>query len=261
MPYPEEYPSPCISALLTQVFPQSKAEVVLLRLISPTDYLRRLELLPPAGRALDSRELATFRNFKLAKRRAQWLTGRICAKQALIHYCRRYLPYLTPPGENQLHIGNTSAGRPKLFGEGLPPELHGLDISISHSGDCAMALASSTWGGIDIQQRSDSLLRVRDRFCRQEEEIILQRHLPSLDSLGQLNLLWAAKEAIKKARSHQKMPGFLQLHLQDIKKVADSGYIFHVRQESHLSAPLQVGAALQGVYALAICLPAEGIHA
>ncbi len=261
MPYPEKHPFLCISALLVQVFPQAKAEAVLRHLLSPTDYLRRLEQLPPDSRELDSRELATFRNFKLAKRRAEWLTGRICAKQALIHYCRRYLPDLTSPGENRLHIGNTPSGRPELLSDGLPPELHGLDISISHSGDLAMAMASSTWGGIDIQRRSDSLIRVRDRFCRREEEIILQRQLPSLESLGQLSLLWSAKEAIKKARSHQKMPGFLQLYLQDIKTAADTGYIFHVRQESHLSPPLRVAAALQGDYTLAICLPAEGIHA
>ena len=65
----------------------------------------------------------------------------------------------------------------------LPPELQDLDISISHSGDYAIAWPLPL-GGIDIQQSSDTLARVRDRFCRSEEENILQNQLPRLDHLA-----------------------------------------------------------------------------
>ncbi len=264
MPCPEKSPFLRVSMLLSQIFPQSLTESVLAKLADSKEYLRLLPQRPPAEIELDGEERATLKDFKLAKRRAQWLTGRLCAKRAVVGYCRRYLPHQPEPAQNHIHIKNASTGRPELDDRQLPPELHGLDISISHSGDYAIALVSSGLCGIDIQQRSETLTRVRDRFCLREEEIILQRHLAALDSLWQLALLWTAKEAAKKALSSQGMPGFLQFILIDIEAIDSTGCVFHFRQDRQTPLPLvalRVATTLFDDYALAICLPGEDHHA
>lgn len=245
-----------ISALLSQVYRHPRAEFALARLIDPDHCLGFRGQHPRVEIGLDAAECAALANFRLPKRRAQWLTGRLCAKQAVIGYCRRYLPHLPEPVENLLHIGNASTGRPELDRRELAPELSHLDISISHSGDYAIALASSGLCGVDIQQRSDALTRVRERFCLDEEEDLLQRQLCALDKLWQLNLLWAAKEAAKKALSSQRMPGFLEFILSDIKQIDEESFILHFRRKATAphSPPLRVAAALFENYALAMCL-------
>lgn len=255
MSCPEPSPFPPISTLLSQVFRQSRTEFVLARLIDPDHYLGLPGQRPPGEIGLDARECAVLANFRLPKRRNQWLTGRLCAKRAVIGYCRRYLPHLPEPAENLIHIGNAATGRPELDLGGLAPELSRLDISISHSGDYAMALAASGLCGVDIQQRSEALGRVRERFCLVEEEDLLKRQLSSLDRLGRLSLLWAAKEATKKALSGRGMPGFLELILHDIKAIGGECFTLEFRRDG--SEPLRVATTLYEDYAVAICL-AEG---
>lgn len=260
MPRPDKLPLLRLSMLLSQVLPQSRAESVLLQLVQPEDYLCLLAQRSSDQIELSPQEFETLKAFKLPKRRSQWLTGRLCAKQAVVGYCRKYLPHLPEFYQTHIHIRNASTGRPELDGKQLPPALHGLDISISHSGDYAIALASSAPCGIDIQQRSETLTRVRDRFCLKEEEVILQRQLPTLDSLWQLTLLWAAKEAAKKALSCHEMPGFLQFILTDIGEIKSSAFIFYFQHDRQGLLPLvalRIAVTHFDDYALAICLPEE----
>ena len=112
--------------------------------------------------------------------------------------------------------------------------------------------------GIDIQERSDTLERVRDRFCCNEEGYLLNVHIAAgFDNLGRLSMLWAAKEAVKKTLSRDGMPGFLELVLTGIDVVEDTGFIMHFRQNNHPSLmhmPLQVAVTFFDGYALAVCL-------
>ena len=202
--------------------------------------------------------------YKLPKRRAQWLTGRLCAKKAVSAYCRRYLPHLSVPAENLMHVDNASTGRPLLTGQ-IPAELRYLDISISHSGQYAAALVASTLCGVDLQERSATLARVSERFCLDEEEKILAKQRGDLDRLWHLTLLWAAKEAAKKALSSQNMPGFLDLVLQNSEDLADAGLVLHFSRARSTSLtpdkPLRVAAMPCANYALAFCLTEENLHA
>ena len=88
-----------------------------------------------------------------------------------------------------------------------------------------MAVAASTWCGIDIQADSASLVRVKDRFCSREEEDLLGHHLKKLQLSDHLTLLWAAKEAVKKGADLERMPGFLDLVLTDIQVMARDGRV------------------------------------
>ena len=246
-----------ISTLLAGVFPHIPANPMLARIVSPEDfdYHRKQSRLTLPD--LAETEHAVLRSFKLPKRRAQWLTGRLCAKEAIIGYCRKYLPHIQPPPRNTLHIRNTSTGRPELRENHLPAELQLLDISISHSGVYAAALVSGSLCGIDIQERSDTLERVRDRFCSLEEGYMLNVHIPGLDNLGRLSMLWAAKEALKKTLSSDGMPGFLDFMLTGINVVEDAGFVMYFRQNNRPSlmrVPLQVAVTFFDGYALAVCL-------
>jgi 4'-phosphopantetheinyl transferase EntD len=160
------------------------------------------------------------------KRHLEWLGGRICAKQA----ARQYLLHgsqgnpSAPAAMRAPHLQITSApsGRPLLDPGTLPGDPGTPHISISHSKRYALAVAASTPCGIDIQAASDALGRVHDRFCSTEEEALLGRHLQKLQPSDHLTLLWAAKEAVKKATDFDRMPGFLDLALTDIQTIAET---------------------------------------
>ena len=252
MLHPEKPILPAISTLLARAFPNIKAHGAIARLFDTENSLQR-SALP----ALDEKEWCILAAFKLPKRRSQWLTGRLCAKQAITGYCRKYHPHIPEPSENTLFIRNTPNGRPELEAQHLPTELQNLDISISHSGDYAAALVSDIFCGIDIQKRSETLNRVRDRFCRSGEGNILQDHLPTFDQLWQLTLLWAAKEAAKKTLSSIRMPGFLDFILTHLEVIDAGIFLIHFRRNAgtaHQPTSVPVAVTVFDDYALALCL-------
>lgn len=216
---------------------------------------------------LDSKELQKLATFKLAKRRNEWLAGRICAKQAIAdiaHTC----PF---PACNTITIANDQNGRPYVTnatGIDAPLNFCRLDISIAHSGSYAAAAASTHYCGIDIQEPRTTLERVKTRFCTEDEEHILKTHLntDAQDSLHhiavihqdtmRLNLLWSAKEAVRKCLSHSSIPGFLALQLFDVEFPANQWHVFHLRHERHINNQadrhLRVLCGYYQEYALAI---------
>jgi 4'-phosphopantetheinyl transferase EntD len=195
---------------LPVVFPYHPAALFLAAVVNPDAYLAQ-----PSGPdtvVLADPELAALAAYTLPKRRAQWLTGRICAKQAIIDYLRRFVPQLVLPDARSIMIDNLPSGRPRVAGP--LAAVRGIDLSISHSGGYAAALVAASACGIDIQEDSPTLERIRDRFCQPHEAKILQRHLPDLHPIPRLNLLWTAKEAARKAVGKERMPGFLELILR-----------------------------------------------
>jgi len=61
-------------------------------------------------------------------------------------------------------------GRPEIRrGDGREP-LSGLHVSISHSGEAAVAMASFTPCGIDVQHLVQTVLKVREKFASDGEE-------------------------------------------------------------------------------------------
>ena len=256
---PEKPILPTISTLLARAFPNIKAHGAIARLFDTDNSLQR-SALP----ALDEKEWRILEAFKLPKRRCQWLTGRLCAKQAITGYCRKYHPHIPEPAENTLFIKNTPNGRPELEAQHLPTELQNLDISISHSGAYAAALASDLPCGIDIQIRSETLRRVRDRFCRNAEEYILKDQLPAFDELWHLTLLWAAKESVKKTLSSIRMPGFLDYTLTHLEAIDAGIFLVYLHKnagtgDARMSIPVAV--TIFDDYALALCLFGEAQNA
>ena len=93
------------------------------------------------------------------------------------------------------------------------------DISISHSGDRAVAMAADRGRcGVDIQKVTSKVQKVLDRFCSPEEKHILQRWGREIfeDETVLLTMLWAAKESLRKVAAVSPLPGFLELELVEV---------------------------------------------
>ncbi|MCR5497944.1 MAG: 4'-phosphopantetheinyl transferase superfamily protein [Paludibacteraceae bacterium] len=109
---------------------------------------------------------------KSVKRRQEYLSVRVLLLDALGHEC---------------DVFHDEMGKPSL------PEEH-LRISISHTkGYAAILLSPLREVGLDIEQFSDKVFHVRDKFLRAEEKQIID----STDRI-QLLLCWSAKEAVYK---------------------------------------------------------------
>lgn len=140
-----------------------------------------------AGKApcwLGEGERERFVGLTSAKRRQEWLGGRLAAKMAAAGLRGEAAAW------RSIEIRVGAGGRPMVDG--------GPHLSISHSGPLAVALAAEKPCGLDVQQLTSGLLRVRSRYAAPEEEALLAGALPVHPLLSRLALLWAAKEAVRK---------------------------------------------------------------
>lgn len=112
-------------------------------------------------------------SFKAASRRLEWLAVRRLVYEV---GCRKTIKY-------------HSSGRPYL-------ESGNLHISISHTrGYAAIALCQNAPVGIDIEQRTEKVCRVKDKFLSNEEKLFLPSEKKNVEALL---IIWTAKEAIFK---------------------------------------------------------------
>ncbi len=159
-----------------------------------------------ASRYLADEELAVWRSFTLAKRRLEWLGGRLAAKHAAMAYAGAAQAI---PEWRRWRLDSLASGRPVLAAgvEPLPA------VSISHSHGQAVALAADAGCGIDIQRPSPTVVKVQARFCSPEEETLLASLRAGFgDEIG-LTLLWAAKEAVRKALPLSPLVAFSEVEL------------------------------------------------
>lgn len=157
-------------------------------------------------RWLSGREQRQLAGFALEKRRREWLAGRKAAKWAVARFW----------GDQErdwrkIEIVAGADGHPLVVAPDgpLPPFL-----SISHSGECAGAMAADLPCGLDVQQGSKKILLVRKRFVVAAEEDLLWRGLPpTMGEEQALTLLWAAKEAVRKMAWPPPLPFFSEIRL------------------------------------------------
>jgi len=213
----------CLPELFLQVaqiqFPETTLSGVMLEISEICNLLSTEEL---RRQLFSEKEMRRHSSFKLEKRRNEWLGGRICAKFA----ANRVWPVSTQPDYRGVVVINDHGGRPSLEFKGRDQACD-FDISISHSGNLAVALLANDFCGVDIQQTNDTLLRVKDRFCSTNDERILCNFFNTTIGSCELNLLWSAKEAIRKALSYHQIPDFLSLNLSRIESAQKDLYTFH----------------------------------
>lgn len=177
---------------------------------------------------LSDSEKQRYHSFRFKKRKAEWLGGRLCAKQAIKDYIQKFHLLQTIPLPNQLIIGSLENGRPFIDNNRLATRIKLPDLSISHTRQYGMAMVSETWCGIDIQEPRPSLANVKEKYCLASEETLLQSVENGSEnrSLISLTLLWTAKEALRKALSRYGLVGFLEMTCCSINKVDNHAWIF-----------------------------------
>jgi 4'-phosphopantetheinyl transferase EntD len=240
-----------------EIFGKQAMQSVLLELLSAGTVTEQAQNDLSFCKLLHPNEVATLSGYKLPKRRSEYLTGRVCAKMAIQDFLSPSQIPSKPNILSEIEILNGVNGRPKVHIHTDQADDLKMDISISHCGDYGVALAAEAKCGIDLQRQEAALLRVKDRYCSENEFRLLEDFLPDNDTATKLTILWAAKEAAKKALSYWQMPGFLDLGVYKLEKSQD--YIalsFHTPETDNQQTPkgVKVVAVTFGDYALAICL-------
>ncbi|MDW7772987.1 MAG: 4'-phosphopantetheinyl transferase superfamily protein [Desulfobulbaceae bacterium] len=205
-----------------------------------------VNLLAPAEKKI-------FAAFSFPKRRIEWLGGRIAAKAAALLLLEGKL---LPENFSALTILPGKKGAPEFswtFSSALPPA-----VSISHSGGFAAAMAAAAPCGIDIQKVSEKTQRVVSRFAAAGEIQLLAGELPALNEIQRLSLLWAAKEALKKAVLKDQPVFFQGVALKDLH--IGEFITFYLQYPGRENPTATVEAAVLGEYILAFTTP-SGRHA
>jgi 4'-phosphopantetheinyl transferase len=102
---------------------------------------------------------------------------------------------------------------------------HGQTISISHTkGYVAVLLSPHEGAGVDIEQRSERILRVRHKFMHPEEERCLTNNIEDKDlQTTALLLHWCAKEALFKSIPDEGVDFAQELRISDLTTLSGTG--------------------------------------
>lgn len=173
-----------------------------------------------AGYLVDE-EVERLQTYSYPKRRIQWLGGRLAAKHAAMQLMDNAHSGPVHPWQ-EFRVTADETGRPYLQPATPGQGRQGLpDISISHSGGLAAALAATTGRcGVDIQKITDSVVKVRERFAASSEQDILEALVHAGPASCRLTLLWAAKEAVRKTVGTRLLPGFLGIGLTNATQIS-----------------------------------------
>ena len=246
-----------------EIFGKQSIQPVLLELLSATAVGSHPLTDSCPGKMLHPNEAAILSGYRFPKRRSEYLTGRICAKMAIQGFFNLTNTHAPPLILPEIEISNTINRRPVIRIHTANTNVPKMDISISHSGDYGVALATAAQCGIDLQRQETTLLRVQEKYCSAYEYSLLETYLANNDTKTRLSLLWAAKEAAKKALSQWQMPGFLDLELWKLEKNFRDCIVLSLKitqdKSQQLPEEVTVVAGMFGDYALAICLVSEDL--
>lgn len=242
--------------VITSTFALQSTQLVIMRMLQP-DSIKSNDLAIPSPEAiLHPNELETFIGYKLAKRRGEFLTGRYCAKAAVINHFKKNSGRGDELEMRDIEIYAGPDGRPAARTTHHTP-LPEPDISIAHSKEYGIAVAAEKICGIDLQESARTLLRVQRRYCIASELQVMENALSKENLLTRLTLLWAAKEAAKKALSFWRMPGFLDLKLTNAKQDYSDSLQLRLRitspGDSRAPLAVTVSASKYLDYGLAVC--------
>jgi phosphopantetheinyl transferase len=203
-----------------------------------------------AAHWLTPEEMKHLERYSFEKRRSEWLSGRICAKQAVLTLLNN--DYGEEFQAHDIIIETRPSGRPYLRIDTEQAVGTDLDISISHSHDMAVSIAADGYCGVDVQHLNDTLFKVKPRYCTDQESAILDEI--GVDELHQLGMLWVGKEAIRKSLTSIGLVGFLEIRLEGLNR--EQGYrVLNFSLDHPFSnvGTLSVVTHVHGPYALAVC--------
>ncbi len=196
---------------------------------------------------LSPEEQHQYLQYRFPKRQKEWLGGRLACKGAVARLA----------GLSRLQdiiVINNEHGRPMVSGVGC----RHIHVSISHSGEWAMALASYIPCGLDLQEVGPSLARVEEKFVCTAEKDLLSTFGGS--GLEQLSLGWVVKEALRKQVDIWPLLGFLETRLVGVDVLPEGAVVSCCTFAGKRSLPEHlpvVYATMYNGYGLAFCLDLE----
>ncbi len=186
----------------------------------------------PLHRLLSPPELALLDGYRFAKRRREWLGGRLACKQCLLILAGE------PVEAAEITILPDQHGRPRITGypgRDLP------SISISHSGSLAVAMACRQPGcGIDIQEIQPRISGLAERIGERRELALLAQTEGIGSEAPGLTMLWAAKEAAKKSLLHDQPSFFSGIRLLEILRGEETVFLLACARPGEQTTQLPV---------------------
>ena len=156
--------------------------------------------------------------FKAVSRRAEWL-----AVRRLMHEvgCREIIKY-------------HPSGRPYF-------ESGSFHISISHTrGYAAIALHRTLPIGVDIEQRTEKVCRVKDKFLSNEEKSFLPSEKKNVEALL---VIWTAKEAVFKLVDREGIDFAEHFHVSPFEVAGEhrfQAYETFTGEQTHFNCTCQI---------------------
>jgi phosphopantetheinyl transferase (holo-ACP synthase) len=198
------------------------------------------------GQWMSAAEQKQYGLLKAETRRLEWLAGRIAAKEAV-----RILQGPVAAPRNAVTVRARKDGSPLVLlrpGTALEPP----QVSIAHSLDVAVAAATAgVRPGIDVQSIEPGVFEIRDAFTN-DAEVSAIAACGDLSAAVILNLVWALKEAARKAVGAAKCP----MEGMNLRGAEASGAYIACRMESSGGGPLRAVALATPGYVYALALPA-----
>ena len=149
-------------------------------------------------------------------------------------------------GINPSTIDHRPSGRPYLLDSST-------NISISHTkGYVSVLLSEDQNTGIDIEQRSDRVVKVRKKFIHPQEEANLAG-MKAEEETTALLLHWSAKEAIFKAIPDEGVDFINELRIFDMQKPSLKGNFKAVALRKKTN--FQIDYRVEKDFVLTICHP------
>lgn len=142
-----------------------------------------LEMYESESFPFTAREKEVLSRFRSVKRKREWVTGRIAAKEAFLNYTGLFCEILAGDQGEPVVVSSNDT------------DIRGVSLSISHSGGVAAAVVSCEKIGFDlesVEKRPNSFLNFY--YTGDEKEFLSK----SKDCDESVTSLWTAKEAVSK---------------------------------------------------------------
>jgi phosphopantetheinyl transferase len=158
-------------------------------------------------------ELDYLESLRCEKRRREWGGGRIAAKLALHNYCS--MMKQEPPELSAIMIHNSEYLENK--GQPVAKNMEAY-ISISHSQQYAVAVASPYAVGVDIERVRSFSSEVQQMILTDGDRDFLGGVTDEKTRNDRMTLIWCFKEAFMKAQGQSVFGWFGDLELTDINR-------------------------------------------
>jgi phosphopantetheinyl transferase len=176
---------------------------------------------------LDEKENELIDSIKHDQRKLHWLSSRVLIRTLM-------------ETENFIHLESDTNGKPVIHN-------FNVQLSLSHSADLSALLLSNKFHvGIDIEKMDDKILRLQQKFLREDELAFVRDH----ERIEKLYVMWCAKEAMYKFYGKKQLDFRQHLFIKPFEYTG-SGELFGMIRKGDYSCELKIHYEKLGEYMMA----------